>query len=46
MLKTLSEKTVNKKESRTMSSNPYASNTNDMWLKRMSSMRNSSMSGG
>ena len=42
MMKTFSEKAVNKKESRTQSSNPYASSTNESWLKRMSNMRNSS----
>ena len=46
MLKTFSEKTVNRKESRTQSSNPYASNTNEHWLKRMNQMRNSSTMSG
>lgn len=42
MLNTLSEMKIKEKESRTHSSNPYASSTNEHWLKRMSSLRNHS----
>ena len=46
MLNTLSEMKVREKESRTQSSNPYASSTNEHWLKRMSSLRNNSSLSG
>jgi|GEM_PF-4315775 hypothetical protein len=40
--KSMNEKGFSKKESRTQSSNPYASSINHDWLKGMSQMRNSS----
>jgi len=46
MLKTFSEKSVDRKESRTQSNNPYMSNANETWLKKMIQMRNSSMLSG
>ena len=39
MLRNFSEKAGNKKESRTVSSNPYMSETNEVWLKRMANIR-------
>jgi len=39
MLRNFSEKAGNKKESRTVSSNPYMSETNEVWLKRMATTR-------
>lgn len=40
MLKTFSESGSVERESRTQSSNPYMTSSNEAWLKRMSSMRN------
>ena len=39
MLRNFSEKAGNKRESRTVSSNPYMSETNEVWLKRMANIR-------